>query len=973
LESAKWAGFLAALIGLLVLAGWVAGFATLEGILPAWPRLGPGAALAFILAGADLCRQADAKIRPKPPSSRGRKAEAIPAVGAAVVVGVGLLFLGESLWGWRTGIEQLWFRAQPAGVAALARVSPAAAVDFVLIGAALLAARRPRSSRLHFALALPAALIGALGLSDYILGSGPPLPAAAMPLHEAVAFLLLGAGVVALRTEAGPAALLTRDSIGGRTARVLLPLAVLAPLLLGRLRLEGQYAGWYDTEAGTALFALANVAVFGLAIWVVAARLNRSDLQRDEAEREQARLAAIVASSDDAIVGAGLDGTIISWNQGAVRLYGHSAAEAAGRSVRMLLPPERAGEEDEILARAARGEGTDHFDTVRLHRDGRPVDVSLAIAPIRDGTGRVVGISKIARDIGKRRTAERRLRAQFERLGLLNELTRALSERLDLEYVYEVVVSRLESHLQLEHCSIFLLTADGRSLVPARAGRRAPPPGQAPIDLAASGLRVCAEMGRLLYEPDIGGAGAPLLRALAGEGLRSLAAAPLAVESRIFVVLLAGRREPDAISSGECEFLTQLAQNVALAAHQAELYGALKRAYDELRQTQQAVLQHERLRTLGQMASGIAHDINNAISPVVLYTESMLERESGLSAAGREQLAVIQRAVEDVAHTVGRMREFYRQREADSEFGPVPLERVAEQVLDLTRARWHDEPQRRGAVIEVRRDFSPGLPAVLGAESEIREALTNLVINALDAMPNGGALTLRTRPGAVAAAGAGGAGGQVQIEVADTGIGMDEETRRRCFEPFFTTKGERGTGLGLAMVYGTVRRHGAEVEIESSPGQGTTMRLTFPAAVEGGAEARAEEVQPSRPLRLLVVDDDPLLLRSIREVLEADGHQVTCADGGRGGLEALRSARERAEPFDAVVTDLGMPYVDGRKVAAAAKEGGAPIPVVMLTGWGQRLTAEDDIPPHVDTLLSKPPKIRDLRRALAACARRPVA
>jgi signal transduction histidine kinase len=193
------------------------------------------------------------------------------------------------------------------------------------------------------------------------------------------------------------------------------------------------------------------------------------------------------------------------------------------------------------------------------------------------------------------------------------------------------------------------------------------------------------------------------------------------------------------------------------------------------------------------MASGIAHDINNAISPVALYTESLLEREPGLSPRARSHLETIQRAIDDVAQTVARMREFYRQREPQSTLVPVDMNALVRQIVDLTRARWSDMAQRRGIAIEMRTDLAPDLPTIMGADNEIREALTNLIFNAVDAMPNGGPLTLRTRvvQDEEARSQESSTRESVQLEVVDAGIGMDEETRRRCLEPFFTTKGER--------------------------------------------------------------------------------------------------------------------------------------------------------------------------------------
>jgi CheY-like chemotaxis protein len=196
---------------------------------------------------------------------------------------------------------------------------------------------------------------------------------------------------------------------------------------------------------------------------------------------------------------------------------------------------------------------------------------------------------------------------------------------------------------------------------------------------------------------------------------------------------------------------------------------------------------------------------------------------------------------------------------------------------------------------------------------------------------------------------------------------MNDETRRRCMEPFFTTKGERGSGLGLAAVYGVVRRHGAEIDIRSVYGRGTTFSLVFPvaAATETPAEKPQRILRAPERLRLLLVDDDPLFLKSLGDFLEADGHIVTETSGGQAAIDAFRAAHKNKEPFSAVLTDLGMPYVDGRRVAGAVKEMSPSTPVIMLTGWGQRLMVDDDIPPNIDRVLSKPPKLRELRQTLA--------
>jgi CheY-like chemotaxis protein len=388
------------------------------------------------------------------------------------------------------------------------------------------------------------------------------------------------------------------------------------------------------------------------------------------------------------------------------------------------------------------------------------------------------------------------------------------------------------------------------------------------------------------------------------------------------------------------------------------LYTDLQTAYENLRRTQHVVLQQEQLRALGQMASGIAHDINNAISPIALYSESLMEREAGLSKQGQVQLQTIQRAIADVAATVARMREFYRAREPQLSLSPVQLNELVPQVVELTKARWSTQPQEHGITIEQRTELQRGLPAISGAANEIREALTNLVFNAVDAMPEGGTLTLRTSRAE---------DGRVQLEVCDTGIGMDEDSRRRCLEPFFTTKGERGTGLGLAMVYGMAQRHSADLDIESAPGKGTCVRLVFRAADAVQPVVDVPPVIATERQHILIVDDDPVLLRALSEILREEGHTVVTANGGRQGIDLARAALADKQPFTVVITDLGMPHVDGRQVARELKALAPELPVILLTGWGQRLAVEGDVPPDVAMVLSKPPKLRDIREALARC------
>jgi DNA-binding response OmpR family regulator/signal transduction histidine kinase len=570
---------------------------------------------------------------------------------------------------------------------------------------------------------------------------------------------------------------------------------------------------------------------------------------------------------------------------------------------------------------------------------------------------------------------ERNLQAQLGRLRLLDQLTRAIAQRQDLASVFGVVIRSVEANLPAGLCRICL-----RDTVPDQLSVW---DGSMPGGTQDSAASVAAHMriepggvarclsGELVYDPNVIQGWLPLL---AGRGLHSLVMAPLHVGNEAFGVLFAARHESHAFSNDECEFLRQLSEHVALAVRQGQLHEALQAAYDDLLETQRAVMQQERLRALGQMASGIAHDINNAISPVMLYVESVLESDVGLSPRSRQQLNVVRRAIDDVAKTVARMREFCRSHEPQVTLLPVHLNLLIEQVIELTRVSWADIPQQRGVVIAVVKELDENLPKISGIDSEIRDALTNLILNAIDAMPEGGLLTLRTMtvPVPVDHKGQTPPARNVYLEIADTGIGMDEETSSKCLEPFFTTKGERGTGLGLAMVYGVMQRHGADIKIDSARGRGTMMRLSFPVAdfinvADSPGETAAEAVEY---LRILLIDDDPLVLKSLQDALEGDGHIIVAASDARDGVKAFQAAHGR-QPFDVVITDLGMPYLDGRRVAMTVKEVSPNTPVILLTGWGQRPESDNESSARsVDVVLGKPPKLRELRVALGQCCAR---
>jgi PAS domain S-box-containing protein len=704
--------------------------------------------------------------------------------------------------------------------------------------------------------------------------------------------------------------------------------------------------------------------------------LTRIAEQHSALAESEGRVRAVLNSALSAVVVIDAHGRVADWNPRAEALFGWSAAEMIGQQLDEIIIPSRfrAAHRAGLARYLATGTGTilnRLVELCALRRDGSELPVELSISPLK--TGETVTFCGFITDITSRKEGEQRVQAQLSRLALLHGITRAISDRQDLPSIFQVVLRSLEDQLPIDFGCLCRYNPDTQSLTITTIGAGSAPLAARlglaehmvlPID--QNGLAHCVA-GQLVYEPDTGQVPFPFPQRLAAGGLQSLVVAPLLVEGKVFGILVAARNAAQAFQSADCEFLRQLSEHVGLASHQAQLYGALQQAYDDLRQTQNTVMQQERLRALGQMASGIAHDINNAISPVALYTESLLEREPNLSERTRAYLTTIQQAIEDVAGTVARMREFYRPREPQLQLARVDLNHLVEQVVELTRARWSDLPQQRGVFIELRMELVADLPPIMGAEGEIRDALTNLIFNAVDAMPDGGTLVVRSRAVTGATAADPHAPNTVYVEVADTGIGMDEETRRRCLEPFFTTKGERGTGLGLAMVYGMVQRHSADFEITSAPGQGTAVRLIFAAAETALTTTVVlhRDQAPSQHLRILLVDDDPLLISSLRDILEGDGHTVTPTDGGQSGIDAFVAALAAGKPHAVVITDLGMPYVDGRRVAAAVKAASPTTPVILLTGWGKRLLADNDVPAHVDRVISKPPRLAEIRRALA--------
>jgi len=378
----------------------------------------------------------------------------------------------------------------------------------------------------------------------------------------------------------------------------------------------------------------------------------------------------------------------------------------------------------------------------------------------------------------------------------------------------------------------------------------------------------------------------------------------------------------------------------------------LEEALAKLKATQQQLIMQERLRALGQMASGIAHDLNNVLTPILGYSELMLMAEEVLSDKEKttSYLKLINTAATDAKGIVSRLREFYRQREESELFVSVNLNRLVEQVIELTTAKWKDQALAKGITISMKTDLRE-VPYISGNEPKLREALINLIFNAVDAMPTNGTITIRTYPD----------GEHAVLEVSDTGVGMTEEVKRRCFEPFFSTKEAPCTGLGLAMVYGIITGQKGTIAIESEVDKGTTVIVRLSIQTKKREETESPQTEANlRSLRVLVIDDEPLVCDIITQYLTADGHIVETATNGREGMEKFRAGR-----FDLVVTDQAMPEVNGEQLTGFIKQTMPKTPVIMLTGFGDMMKTVDEIPDGVDYLVSKPVTLSKFREALA--------
>jgi len=354
--------------------------------------------------------------------------------------------------------------------------------------------------------------------------------------------------------------------------------------------------------------------------------------------------------------------------------------------------------------------------------------------------------------------------------------------------------------------------------------------------------------------------------------------------------------------------------------------------------------QRHRMQTLGRMTMGVAHDLNNLLSGLIGHIELLKDEidRTALADSIRSSIEAIETTAEDGAALIKKLQRYIRD-DTQQHFEPVDLTALIEECITLTEPYWYNEPRRQGIEISVETSLRD-VPDVLGAASELREVFVNLVLNAVQAMPEGGTLRFETFTNNE---------GQVCTTVSDTGIGMSDEVEESIFEPLFTTKGDDGTGMGMAASYGIVQEHEGTINVTSEPEDGTRFTLVFP-PIE---EPSAEPVEPAERdgASVLVVDDEEMVRSTVTRLLTLNGHEVARASSG---AEALSMFTEN--DYDIVFTDFGMPEMTGAELSRRIKEEHPDLPIILLTGYTETETAHEE----VDGILSKPFKRDDLETAI---------
>jgi signal transduction histidine kinase len=600
--------------------------------------------------------------------------------------------------------------------------------------------------------------------------------------------------------------------------------------------------------------------------------------------------------------------------------------------------------------------------------------------PLPDATqpGRVPALGQVA-EIGQLagafhqmledlRASTQRLEDLVFKLGTLNEVVE-LSARIPK--IQDLLASVLQSTMRAVRANIgSIMLLNQEKLTLRIAASRGLPEGlqdDAEIQVGEGIAGKVAQIGEPVIVDDI--ESDPRFAKLNDPryGTGSFMCMPVRVGDRVIGVLNLAKKEDQsggtvirAFTPTDLQFLNALMTYIGYAVDNARLLDEaqdaarkLQSVVDDLKATQAQLVRGETLSAIGKLASGMAHHLNNLFAVILGRLETLLVKVPDQEA--HRYLEIVQRAAQDGAEVVRRVQRFSRVQPV-SRTVPVDLNQLAQEVLELTRPRWHNEALLRQIRIDTALDLGTIRP-VAGELAPLREVLMNLLLNGIDAMPEGGRLILKTWM----------TGLDVHCSVSDTGSGMSEEVRHRALDPFFTTKGPKSTGLGLSVTYGIVQRHNGKLEIDSAPGRGTTVTITLPAmgtTMSAPAPAASPALATPSHLRVLIVDDEPEVRSALADMLGIAGHTAFQAAGGREALAWL----EAGQPVDLVLTDMGMPGMMGSEVARAIRGRWPHLKIGLMTGWDETEGLVADANSIVDFTLAKPFELKTLTRAYVATA-----
>ena len=527
-------------------------------------------------------------------------------------------------------------------------------------------------------------------------------------------------------------------------------------------------------------------------------------------------------------------------------------------------------------------------------------------------------------------------------LEVIDEVASIVTSSLNIEEVYQRFYSEVKRLVNFHFMSLGLVDEDGQQIIydystftsPAllKAGERR--------SLENSGMGWVIANRTTLIEDDIAESGKfSSDDSLSEAGVRSAIRIPFISKERVIGAFALYSEEPDSFGSRESRILERLAAQIAPAVENARLYEEVQQALESLSATQEQLVRVERLRAMGELASGVAHDFNNSLLVILNQTQILIRQVS--SEPHLRALCLIEQSSHDSAQVIKRILDFAR-FESEIDFGGVDVNQLVEDAVELTRHKWSNEAQSKGKVINVTTNVRK-VPLALGNYSELSEVLTNLVINACEAIPGDGVIDIAAVD----------LSEMVRISVSDSGKGMSPEVKQKVFDPFFTTKGSSGTGLGLSVAFGIISRHNGVIDMESKEGEGTTFHISLPIAPyierEDDDQEVAEMPETFTSATILVIEDEPRIRETLADMLHVGGHEVTLAEDGEQGI-----ARFEEGEFDIVFTDLGMPGLSGWDVVKAIKQRRSDVPVVMVTGWGVGIDQDELKRNRVDEVLPKP-------------------